>query len=247
MSDTKQNPEEQAFLREYQAQDFERPSVTVDVAIVTVADGELRVLCLKRPDHPFKGAWALPGGFVRMNESLEETAARVMREKAGLEGVFLEQLETMGEPARDPRTRVITVVYYALVDAAELQTSSGADIELCWLSVPWKGERGGSAEVRGEDGKKLPVAFDHAEILGLVMKRLRGKLDYAPIGFELLPERFTLRELQEVHEAILSRKLNKHSFRRKVLASGLVSPTGALEQDVDFRPAQLFRFKKPRR
>lgn len=243
MAHRKSSPQEKAFLAEYQAEGFERPSVTVDVAVVTLLEDGLGVLLVQRDTHPFKGDWALPGGFVGTDESLEDTAARVLRDKAGLQGVFLEQLQTMGAPDRDPRTRVISVAYYALVDPAALGTPADGTAILS-LSVPWEGERGGTAIVRDADGRELALAFDHAEILGVLVKRLRGKLDYAPIGYELLPRAFTLRQLQDVHEAILGRHLNKDSFRRRILASGLITPTGKREQGVGYRPAQLYRFKK---
>jgi 8-oxo-dGTP diphosphatase len=162
-----------------------------------------------------------------------------LQSKVGLGGIFLDQLYTFGEPNRDPRTRVITVAYYALVDAAKLQNQRPAT-----LLVPWTGEQGGSVQALGDDGQPLLLAFDHAEILGLVVQRLRGKLNYAPLGFELLPRDFTLRQLQEIHETILGRTLNKDSFRRRLLASELIAPTGKLEEGVGHRPAELYRFKR---
>jgi 8-oxo-dGTP diphosphatase len=244
--------DEQAFLAAYDAAQFPHPSVAVDVALVTVTDGRLLALLAQRQDHPHRGRWALPGSFVRMDESLDAAAARVLATKVGLSGIFLEQLYTFGRTDRDPRTRVITVAYYALVDASQLarwskhpQTPSGG--KLVTLEVPWPGETGGPVRAVDDGGIPLPLAFDHAEILGLVVQRLRGKLDYAPIGFELLPRQFTLRELQEIHETILGRTLNKDSFRRRLLASGLIVPTGKLERDVGHRPAELYRFQNPSR
>ena len=116
--------------------------------------------------------------------------------------------------------------------------------ELAKMKVPWKGEKGGPVETTGAGDELLPLAFDHADILGLAVKRLRGKLDYAPIGFELLPARFTLRQLQTIHETILDRRLNKDSFRRRLLASGLIAPTGQREANVGHRPAELYRFQR---
>jgi 8-oxo-dGTP diphosphatase len=165
----------------------------------------------------------------------------------GVSGIFLEQLFTFGEPKRDPRTRVITVAYYALVNAGKLPISGdNKNAAMATLVVPWTGEQGGEVQANDEAGKRMPLAFDHAEILGLVVQRLRGKLNYAPIGFELLPRRFTLRNLQSIHETILGRSLNKDSFRRRMLATGLVTPTGDLEKDVGHRPAELYRFKRAR-
>jgi 8-oxo-dGTP diphosphatase len=235
---------EREFLAGYDAARFPHPSVTVDVALLTAARGRLHAVLVRRPEHPERGRWSLPGGFVRMDESLNRAAVRVLREKAGLDGVFLEQLYTFGEPERDPRTRVITVAYYALVDEAALKLPAGADGEVrrAALHVPWAGERGGPAEARDADGRPLPLAFDHADILGLVVKRLRGKLGYAPIGFELLPEEFTLHQLQAVHETILGRRLNKDSFRRSMLDSRLLAATGRREAYVGHRPAEFYRF-----
>jgi 8-oxo-dGTP diphosphatase len=227
---------EAAFLASYDASKFERPSVTVDVALLTVAERRLQTLVLRRPQHPFKGRFALPGGFVGIDEPLDRAADRILREKTGLLRVYLEQLYTFGDPHRDPRTRVITVAYYALVDRGRLGD------ELATVGVPWAGETGGPVELWSSSGERLPLAFDHADILGMAVKRIRGKLDYTPIGFQLLPERFTLLDLQRVHETVLSRPLNKDSFRRRMLASGLLEATGESEKDVDHRPAELYRF-----
>ena len=231
--------DEQAFLAAYDAAQFPHPSVAVDVALVTADEGRLRAVLTQRTEHPAKGRWGLPGGFVQIDESLDAAAARVLEKKLGLSGIFLEQLYTFGRPDRDPRTRVISVAYYALVDAARLRP---AKLTLATLQVPWQGEQGGPIEALDSEGTKLPLAFDHADILGLVVQRLRGKLDYAPIGFELLPREFTLRQLQTIHETILGRTHNKDSFRRRLLASGLIAPTGKLEEAVDHRPAELYRF-----
>ncbi len=238
-----QRQAERDFLAGYDASRFPHPSVTADVALLSVVGGRLEALLLRRAEHPDRGLWSLPGGFVRMDESLDQAAARVLREKAGVESPFLEQLYTFGEPNRDPRTRVISVAYYALVAADALRSAGGPDVRFARLRVPWPGERGGPVEALDPDGRPVALAFDHAEILGLVVKRLRGKLDYAPIGFELLPREFTLWQLQTVHEAILGRRLNKDSFRRRLLDSGLVAPTGRREKDVGHRPAEFYRFR----
>ena len=244
VTDNRPTESERAFLAEYDAERFRRPSLTVDVALLTASAGKLHALVMLRDQHPEKGKWALPGGFVGIDESLDAAAARVLAGKAGLRNVFLEQLYTFGDPGRDPRTRVVTVVYYALVAAERLVgplEQAGGDRRLATLRVPWAGERGGSVEAVDEAGRPLAVAFDHAEILGMAVKRLRGKLDYAPIGYELLPERFSLRALQDVHEVILGRKLNKDSFRRRMLASGELEPTGERRTDVEYRPPELYR------
>lgn len=222
--------------------DFPRPSVAVDVALVTVHEGELKVLLTRRAHEPAAGEWALPGAFLRLDESLEETAARVLSTKAGLEDLFIEQLFTFGAPDRDPRGRVLSVAYYALVDHAKLATTLGDDRCLASVTVAWKGETGGPARAELDSGT-VPLPFDHADILGLVVQRLRGKLDYAALGYELLPERFTLRQLQTVHEVILGKALNKDSFRRRMLSSGRIEATGEREQDVLHRPAELYVLK----
>ena len=227
------------------ALDFPHPYVTVDVAVVTAERGELRALLARRQEPPEQGQWALPGGFVRRGESLDDAAARVLGQKGGLEGIFLEQLYTFGAPKRDPRGRVISVAYYALVHPQKLAAVAPANgtVTLATLDVPWAGERGGPVRARA-DGTRLSLAFDHTDMLGMVVKRLRGKLDYAAIGFELLPRAFTLRDLQAVHETVLGRTLNKDSFRRRMLASGLVVATGRQEADVGHRPAALYRFSR---
>ena len=235
---------EQAFLAAYDASQFPHPSLTVDVALVAVDQQGLRAVLIRRAEHPDRGCWSLPGGFVQMDESLDDAADRALRTKVGVSGIFLEQLYTFGQPDRDPRTRIITVAYYALVDAARLSVAVGDQLRLGILQVPWQGEQGGSVQAYDEDGAAMSLAFDHADILGLVVQRLRGKLDYAPIGFELLPRRFTLRQLQLIHETILGRRLNKDSFRRRMLATGLLAATGKMEQGVGHRPAELYRFKR---
>lgn len=238
MSRRSQPTDEAAFLDGYDPDDFERPSVAVDVALLTIDDGQLAAVVLQRDHHPYKGAWQLPGGFVRIDESLDETAVRVLRDKAGIEDVYIEQLFTFGAVDRDPRTRVITVSYYALVHRDALQPSRG--IELAHIDVSWEGESGGPVTLT-HDNEELDVAFDHADIIGLVIQRLRGKLAYTPIGYELLPDEFSLLQLQRVHETILGRELNKDSFRRTMLATGQLHPTGRRQTDVGHRPAELYR------
>lgn len=241
-----QSDEALAFLAGYDASRYPRPSVAVDVVLLTVRDRELWTLLGRRDEHPGKGLWALPGGFVDLDESLDATAARVLSSKVGLDAVFTEQLYTFGSPARDPRTRVISVAYYALVEPRVLERAvearHAADVRLVRLAVPWPGETGGPVDALDECGAPLPLAFDHASILGTAVKRIRGKLDYAPIGFELLPSDFSLRDLRLVHEAILGRPLNKDSFRRRILDRGLVVATGRRAADVGHRPPELYRF-----
>ena len=242
----KTSDDERDFLAAYDPSEFPHPSVAVDVAVVTVEDGALKALLVRRAEHPHRGRWALPGTFVGMRESLDNAATRAVASKGGLGQVYLEQLYTFGAPKRDPRTRVIAVAYYALVHPGKLEalTLDDESAMLATIHVPWSGEKGGRVHARDDDGRKLDLAFDHAEMLGLVVKRLRGKLDYAGIGFELLPRFFTLRQIQEVYETILGTPMNKDSFRRRMLASGRVVSTGRQEAGVGHRPAALYRFSR---
>lgn len=235
---------ESEFLATYDASAFAKPSVTVDVVNLTLLEGHLHVLLTKREEHPFKESWSLPGGFVRMDESLDQAAARVLRQKGGLENVYLEQLYTFGAVERDPRMRILSVAYYALVEHGRVNAQVAENAAWLDVQVDWEGEKGGPARVLDAVGDRHLLAFDHADILGMAIQRIRGKLEYVPIGFELLPPLFTLRELQEVHESILGHKINKDSFRRKMLASGQLEATGELEQGKDFRPAELYKRAK---
>jgi 8-oxo-dGTP diphosphatase len=240
---------DKAFLASYDPAAYERPSVTVDLVLLSVRDGALHALLMRRTQPPAEGRWALPGGFVRIDESLDEAARRVLHEKAHIASAFLEQLYTFGAIERDPRMRIITVAYYALLPAARFAKALEQSDELALAKVvtAWKGETGGRAEALAADGARLGLAFDHADILGLAVKRLRGKLDYSQVGFELLPSQFTLRALQDVHEAILGVRFNKPAFRRRMLDKGVLEPTGLREQGVTFRPAELYRFARPKR
>jgi len=223
--------------------DFQAPAIAVDLAMICVKDGTLRCVVMRRKDGPEMGGdWALPGGFVHRDGSLAETVARVLREKTGLEGVHFEQLASYGDPGRDPRGHVISVVYLAIVPAAALEAGVAANdvLELGRVVVDWSGEAGGAARVLDGAGAEMPLAFDHADILGDMVKRLRGKLDYTPVGFEFLPPRFTLRAVQEVHEAILDQSLTKPAFRRKLLDRHALRATGVRESGGAYRPAELY-------
>ena len=220
--------DERQFLTEYDPSHFERPSLAVDVVLVGIRNEALATVLVRRNEHPQRGRWALPGGFLRMTESLDASAVRVLKEKAGVAGVYLEQLYTFGAPKRDPRTRIVSVAYYALVPPATFATILRDDIAYARIEVAWPGETGGPASLLGDGGRTLAVAFDHATIVGTAVKRIRGKLDYAPIGYELLPPEFSLLDLQRIHEIALGRSLNKDSFRRRMLASGQLAPAGRL-------------------
>jgi 8-oxo-dGTP diphosphatase len=204
--------------------------VTVDIVIFTVRGGSLPVLLVKRGVPPFEGQYAIPGGFLREGESLEEAAIRELYEETGVRNVFLEQLYTFGDPARDPRGRVVTVAYYALIASGKLSLVAGAD----------------AAEAQWFPANNLPpLAFDHQSILDYALKRLRNKLEYTTVGFQLLPEKFTLGELQGVYEAILGKQLDKRNFRRKIALLGILKPLREW-QHAGRRPAQLFRFAASR-
>lgn len=239
--------DEAAFLESYDADAYERLPVTVDLILMSVIDGAPAVLLTRRDQHPFEGVWALPGGFVRMGESLDEAAHRVLVEKAGMADAYVEQLYTFGAVNRDPRTRIISVAYFALLPADRFAAALKAmpDLALAEIAVPWKGEAGGPVEVRIGDGDPLDLAFDHDEVVSLAVRRLRGKLDYSGVAFALLPERFTLRALQDVYEAILDTKLNKPAFRRRMIDRGWLEATGERETGASFRPAELFRYLAP--
>lgn len=222
---------------------YPQPSVTVDVVLLGVRAGALQVVTVRRDEAPYKGHAALPGTFVRIDETLEAAVRRVLRDKAHVTGVFAEQLYTFGELKRDPRGRVLTIAYVALVDDHKLaEAARGKGVALGKVVVPWAGETGGPIELEDARGTTVPLAFDHADLVGMAVKRLRGKLDYTPIGFQLLPPEFTLRQLQDVHETVLGRDINKDSFRRRMLASGQLEATGARQEDVEHRPAELYRF-----
>jgi len=206
---------------------FARPALAVDIVVFALDDEDLQVMLIERDLPPFAGQWALPGGFVRVDETLDEAANRELREETGLHDIFLEQLYTFGELQRDPRERIVTVAYYALVNLAGHDVQASTDARnAAWFPVA-----------------ELPtLAFDHARIVDTALERLRGKVRYQPLGFELLPERFTLRQLQHLYEIILGRELDKRNFRKKVLSMGILKETNEIEKDVAHRAARLFRF-----
>jgi len=204
--------------------------VTVDIVIFTLREGSLQVLLVKRGVPPFEGQYAIPGGFIRGDESLEEAALRELHEETGVRDVFLEQLYTFGDPKRDPRGRVITVAYYALIASDKLSLVAGAD----------------AAEAQWFPASGVPtLAFDHKSILDYALERLGNKLEYTTVGFQLLPKEFTLGELQAVYEAILARPLDKRNFRRKLALLGILKPLRKWQR-TGRKPAQLFRFAAAR-
>src|SRR5438552_18597695 len=206
---------------------YPRAALTVDCVVFGFDEGELKVLLIERALEPFKGRWALPGGFVRVDEALDEAARRELEEEAGLSKVFLEQLYTFGAIDRDPRERVVSVAYYALVKLSDHRVKAATDAaNAAWFPI-----------------SGVPkLAFDHAEILATALARLKGKVRYEPIGFELLPPKFTLSQLQHLYEAVLGNELDKRNFRKKVLSFGLLVPLKETQMTGRHRPAQLFKF-----
>ncbi|MEO0399903.1 MAG: NUDIX domain-containing protein [Pseudomonadota bacterium] len=222
--------------------DYDKPAVAVDLVLMTMVDARLNVLIQRRNAEPFAGQWALPGGFVQINESLDDAAHRILKEKARLKNVWIEQLYTFGALERDPRGRVISVTYFALAptSAFAIAKADKDDLYIAPIEIAWSDETGGPASVVYE-GKPAALAFDHERILGMTIKRLRGKLHYTKIAFSLLPTKFTLRDLQIVHEAISGSPLNKPAFRRRMLDTGWLNATGERETASAFRPAELYQ------
>jgi 8-oxo-dGTP diphosphatase len=203
--------------------------VAVDIVIFTIQSCELKVLLVKRKIAPFAGRHAIPGGFVLGHEDLEQAALRELQEETGVVDVYLEQLYSFGAPKRDPRGRVISVSYFALISADRVLKAGTDASEADWWPFA-----------------KLPsLAFDHAQILNYALERLRNKLEYTTVGFQLLPEKFTLTELQRVYEAILGKQLDKRNFRRKMALLKILKPLKEY-QHAGRRPAQLFKFSADR-
>lgn len=281
---------EEQFLAAYDPGKYERPSVTVDMLIFTVTDEEkknyrklpekvLKLLMIKRGDHPCMGQWALPGGFVNMKESLDEAALRELKEETNIGDIYMEQLYTWGDVRRDPRTRIISASYMSLADSSTLDVKASDDADDAkWFTVNFKmyqeqktvTEKGYILQrlfklnltneedelsaviktVKTVEGKvtrtereiveSRGIAFDHAKIIEYAIERLRSKIEYTDIAFNLMPELFTLTELQQVYEVILDTELLKANFRRKV--AGMVIETNEYTKDAGHRPSKLFRF-----
>ncbi len=212
--------------------DYPHPAVTTDIVIFTIRQDELKILLIKRALQPHKGEWALPGGFIMLEESLEEGARRELEEETGVKDVYLEQLYTFGQPDRDPRERVITVAFYALIPSDEIEITAATDAE----GVSWFGM------------KEVPeLAFDHESILSMANERLTAKLTYSTIAFQFMPTQFTLSELQHVYEVILRAPLDKRNFRKRILSLNLIKDIGKERKTGAHRPAKLFRAKNPER
>jgi 8-oxo-dGTP diphosphatase len=206
-----------------------RPALTVDCVVFGLDQRDLKVLLIERALEPFAGQWALPGGFVRIDETVEQAARRELQEETGLDKVYLEQLYTFGDLDRDPRERVVSVAYYALVRLAANTAQANTDARKAeWFAL-----------------NRMPsLAFDHDRIFRVAYERLQNKVCYQPIGFELLPKKFTLSQLQQLYEIILGQELDKRNFRKKMLGMNVLVETDEYEQGVAHRAARLYRFHK---
>jgi 8-oxo-dGTP diphosphatase len=208
--------------------EYPRPSLTVDCVVFGLdKDDLLKVMLIERNLSPFKGQWALPGGFVQLEETLEDAARRELWEETGIENVFLEQLHAFGEVDRDPRDRVVTIAYYALVNLWEYQIKAATDASnAAWFPIT----------------QLPPLAFDHDKILQVALQRLKDKVRYEPIGFELLPKKFTLSQLQKLYETVLGQTLDKRNFRKKILKMNLLVTLDETQKDVSHRAARFYEF-----
>ncbi len=211
------------------SQKYEKPALTVDCVIfgLDLEEESLKVMLIERDIEPFVGVWAIPGGFVRSGETLAGAAIRELREETGITDVFLEQLYTFGNPGRDPRGWVVSVAYYALVSPEKHAIHAATDARQArWFPV-----------------SSLPrLAFDHDEILKTALERIRGKLTYAPVGFELLPRKFTIKQLQKLYEVVLGRKLDNRNFRKKIFSMDVLRELDELQRGVPHRAARLYKF-----
>ncbi|MDP2628962.1 MAG: NUDIX domain-containing protein [Nanoarchaeota archaeon] len=207
---------------------FKKPSVTADIVIFTIKDNGLKVLLVKRKITPFKGSWALPGGFVRIDESLEDAAKRELEEETGVKDVYLEQLFSFGDPKRDPRGRVITITYMALVNSENIKLRATTDVsDAKWFSAK----------------KTLQLAFDHKKILDYALQRLKWKLEYTTVAFSLLPKKFTMGQVQKIYETVFNKEFDKRNFNKKILSLDILKEEG-INKDVSHRPPMLYSLKK---
>jgi 8-oxo-dGTP diphosphatase len=211
---------------------YPHPAVTTDVVVFTIRQRRLKILLIRRRSEPFAGMWALPGGFVDIDEDLGACAQRELEEETGVSDVYLEQLYTFGDPGRDPRERVISVAYYALIPSERLELHAASDAAAAdWFALD----------------ELPPLAFDHERIIALAHRRLKAKLDYSTIAFQFLPERFTLGEAQEVYEILRNEPLDKRNFRKWILGLGRLEETGQLRRNGSHRPARTYRLEHPDR
>lgn len=281
---------EEKFLKNYDATIYERPSVSVDMLIFTVMnkveenyrklpEKALKILLIKRGEHPYLGKWALPGGFVNVKESLDEAAVRELKSETNIDNIYMEQLYTWGQVERDPRTRVISCSYMALIDSTSLEVKAGDDAEAAaWFNIKYsslqetktmtdedfvyeklvkltlsseneelfavvkitENVHGKVKKIRREIIESNGIAFDHTKIIEYAVERLRNKIEYTSIAFNLMPELFTLTELQQVYEVILDKELLAAAFRRKI--ADMVIETNQFTKDAGHRPSKLYRF-----
>lgn len=209
--------------------EYPRPAVTTDCVIFGFDEGELKILLIERGIEPYKGRWALPGGFLDMNEDAETCARRKLLEETCLSDLFMEQLYTFSAVERDPRYRVVSIAYYALVKLSDYEAQAGTD----------------TANIKWFPLSEVPdLAFDHQEILKMAIERLKGKIKYQPIGFELLPEEFTLPELHQLYETVLQTKLDRRNFRKKMLSFGLLIDKNEFLSGAPNRAPKLYSFDK---
>lgn len=211
--------------------EYPRPAVTTDCVILGFDGEDLKVLLIERGIEPFKNRWALPGGFIELDEDADTCARRKLVQETGLENIFMEQLYTFSGVNRDPRYRVISIAYYALVKLGDYNAEAGTDTEkVQWFSI-----------------NDIPeLAFDHTQILEMAKERLRGKIKYQPIGFELLPEQFTIPELLNLYQTVLQTKLDDRNFRKKILGYNLLIDTGETQRGARNRAPKLYRFDTKR-
>ncbi len=246
---------EKTFLKTYDSSVFEKVSVTTDLLVFSISDLKtnnyrklsekvMSVFLTNRDQFPFKGCWSLPGGFVGVKETLEETAKRVLREKIHLDDLYLEQLYTFGSIERDPRMRILSVAYMALVERSDLpnslqQSDNWFNIQREEGSLLLKNEN--NPEIVFDLSKKDELAFDHADIISVGLERLKNKIEYTDLAFHLVPNEFTLTELQNVYEAVLGKKLLAPAFRRTIKSK--VVETGNMTSGSGHRPSALFEYK----
>jgi 8-oxo-dGTP diphosphatase len=214
-----------------EVESFFKSAFSVDNVIFGFDGGDLKILLIQRGAAPYKGKWALPGDLVYPNEDLDTAAERVLEQLTGLRGVYLEQVRTFGAVDRHPLGRVITIAYFSLIKISDYTVTPASFAQSAkWHSVSKVGE----------------LAFDHNEILESCLKRLKRKVRTAPVGFELLPPKFTLTELQQLYEAILAppKGIDKRNFRKKILATNLLHDLDEVQAGVAHRPAKLYRFDR---
>lgn len=256
---------ESDYLKQYSVSDYPQISMATDIVCFSVLEQKednyrklskkkLSILLIKRGEHPYKGKWALPGGFLRINETLDETARRELQEETGVKEAYMEQLYTFSALDRDPRTRVVSVAYLALLSSRPTLKATTDAVMAKWFEVSYVPLENGEGQLKlksdeqelsivinGEEQASNQIAFDHAKIIAFALERLRGKIEYTPIAMNLLPKQFTLTTLQQVYEAILGKPLLVANFRRKI--KDLVEETQMYAENGGHRPSKLYQRK----